>query len=94
MTGLPVAITGWATKVPEGRVTNADLEAQVDTNDQWIVERTGIRERRIAAPDESTATLAVDACAAAIKRAGLTLAISIAVAKSTPANRITFATQA
>jgi 3-oxoacyl-[acyl-carrier-protein] synthase-3 len=72
MTGLPVAITGWATKVPEGRVTNADLEAQVDTNDQWIVERTGIRERRIAAPDESTATLAVDACAAAIKRAGLT----------------------
>ena len=50
-------IVGWGTAVPEGRVTNADLEARVDTTDAWIVERTGIRERRIAAPDETPATL-------------------------------------
>jgi 3-oxoacyl-[acyl-carrier-protein] synthase-3 len=72
VTGLPVAVVGWGYSVPEGRVTNADLEARVDTSDQWIVERTGIRERRVAGPNESTATLATDAAASAIKRAGLT----------------------
>ena len=72
MTGLPVAIVGWGLAVPEGRVTNRDLEARVATNDEWIVERTGIRERRIAGPGESTATLATTAAANAIKRAGLT----------------------
>jgi 3-oxoacyl-[acyl-carrier-protein] synthase-3 len=70
MTGI--AMTGWAAVAPAGRLTNADLEARVDTSDSWIVERTGIRERRIAGPDESTATLASDAAADAIKRAGLT----------------------
>ena len=50
---LPVTIVGWGVAVPDGRLTNADLEARVDTSDAWIVERTGIRERRIAAPDES-----------------------------------------
>jgi 3-oxoacyl-[acyl-carrier-protein] synthase III len=64
-------IVGWGTAVPDGRVTNGDLEARLDTNDAWIVERTGIRERRVAGPDESTATLATDAAAQAIKRAGL-----------------------
>jgi len=68
---VPVTFAGWGTAVPEGRVTNADLEARVDTSDAWIVERTGIRERRIASPDESTATLAVAAASDAIKRAGL-----------------------
>jgi 3-oxoacyl-[acyl-carrier-protein] synthase-3 len=68
---LPVAITGWATAVPEHRVTNADLEARVDTSDAWIVERTGISERRVAAPGETTATLAAAAAAEALKRAGL-----------------------
>ncbi|MET1001476.1 MAG: beta-ketoacyl-ACP synthase III [Acidimicrobiia bacterium] len=72
MTGLPVAIVGWGLAVPEGRITNADLEARVDTSDEWIVERTGIRERRIAGPGETTATLATTAGASAIKRAGLT----------------------
>ena len=47
--------------VPEGRLTNADLERMVDTTDEWIVSRTGIRERRMAGPDESTADLAVKA---------------------------------
>jgi 3-oxoacyl-[acyl-carrier-protein] synthase-3 len=65
-------IVGHGIAVPEGRLTNKDLEARVDTSDTWIVERTGIRERRIAGPDESTATLATTAAAAAIKSAGLT----------------------
>ena len=71
MTGLPVAVVGWGLSVPDRRVTNADLAARVDTSDAWIVERTGVRERRVAGPGESTATLATDAAAAAIKRAGL-----------------------
>jgi 3-oxoacyl-[acyl-carrier-protein] synthase III len=71
VTGLPVAVVGWGFAVPDGRVTNADLAQRVDTTDAWIVERTGIRERRVAAPGESTATLATAAAANAIKRAGL-----------------------
>ena len=66
-----VGIVGWGTAVPEGRVTNADLEARLDTNDEWIVERTGIRERRVAGPGETTASLGVEAATHAIKRAGL-----------------------
>ena len=58
--------------VPESRLTNADLEQMLDTNDQWIVERTGIRERRVAGPDETTATLGAAAAVAAVKDAGLT----------------------
>jgi 3-oxoacyl-[acyl-carrier-protein] synthase-3 len=70
VSGLPVTIVGWATAVPEGRVTNADLEARVETSDEWIVERTGIRERRVAAPNETTASLGTAAAAEALKRAG------------------------
>jgi 3-oxoacyl-[acyl-carrier-protein] synthase III len=66
------AIVGWGTALPDGRVTNADLEARVDTSDEWIVERTGIRERRVVAPGETTASLAAEAATLAIKRAGLT----------------------
>jgi len=69
---MRACVAGWGTAVPEERLTNADLEARVDTSDVWIVERTGIRERRIARPGESTATLAVEAGATAIKHAGLT----------------------
>src|SRR5689334_10630198 len=69
---MRAAISGWGTALPDQRLTNADLEQLVETSDQWIVERTGIRERRIAAAGESTATLAVEAGAAAIKHAGLT----------------------
>jgi len=68
---MRACVAGWGTAVPEGRVTNADLEAQVNTTDAWIVERTGIRERRFARPDETTASLAVEAGAAAIKQAGI-----------------------
>lgn len=68
---MRASIAGWGSAVPEGRLTNADLEARVETSDDWIVERTGIRERRIAGEDDTTASLAVAAGAAAIKSAGL-----------------------
>jgi 3-oxoacyl-[acyl-carrier-protein] synthase-3 len=58
--------------VPEARLTNADLERRVDTTDAWIVERTGIRERRICGPEDSTVGLATAAGGAAVKDAGLT----------------------
>jgi 3-oxoacyl-[acyl-carrier-protein] synthase-3 len=65
------AITGWGYAAPEAILSNADLEARLDTNDAWITERTGIRERRYAGPGESTSTLAIAAGGAAIKSAGL-----------------------
>ena len=65
------SVVGVGAAVPDRRLTNADLEAVLDTNDEWILERTGIRERRVAAPDEDSATLAVAAGAAAIKDADL-----------------------
>jgi 3-oxoacyl-[acyl-carrier-protein] synthase-3 len=57
--------------VPERRVTNEELTRMVDTSDAWITERTGIKERRWAGPGETTATMAIEAGAAAIKRADL-----------------------
>ncbi len=69
---MRACIAGWGTAVPEGRLTNHDLEQRVETSDEWIVERTGIRERRIAAPGETTASLAIEAGTAAIKQAGIT----------------------
>jgi 3-oxoacyl-[acyl-carrier-protein] synthase-3 len=69
---VKAAIGGWGVALPEARLTNADLERRLDTDDQWIRERTGIAERRVAAADESTATLAGDAAAAAMKHADLT----------------------
>jgi 3-oxoacyl-[acyl-carrier-protein] synthase-3 len=65
-------VHGWGTAIPEKLLTNADLEQRVDTTDAWIVERTGIRERHIAAPTDTTASLAIDAGTAAIKHAGIT----------------------
>lgn len=67
------AIAGWGIAVPEGTITNADLEARdIGTSDDWIMERTGIRERRMCGADETTATLAITAGNAAIKSAGIT----------------------
>ncbi len=65
-------VAGWGAALPDGVLTNAALEARIDTTDAWIVERTGIRERRVASADDTTASLAIAAGAAAIKRAGLT----------------------
>jgi 3-oxoacyl-[acyl-carrier-protein] synthase-3 len=69
---MRACVAGWGSAVPEQRLTNFDLERRVDTTDQWIRERTGIRERRVAGPGETTASLAIEAGAAAIKHAGIT----------------------
>ena len=68
---MTATITGLGMAVPERVVTNADFEARLDTTDEWIVERTGIRERRAAGPEDTTASLGAAAAAAAIKDAGL-----------------------
>src|SRR3954470_4662109 len=65
------AITGVATYVPERRVTNADLATRLDTSDEWIVTRTGIRERRIGGPGETTSTMAAEAVRRLMAQRGL-----------------------
>jgi 3-oxoacyl-[acyl-carrier-protein] synthase-3 len=57
--------------VPEAILSNADLERMVETSDEWIVSRTGIRERRIAGPDESSTSLSLAAAREALDRAGV-----------------------
>jgi len=64
-----VTITGTGMYVPERVLTNRDLETLVDTSDEWIVERTGIRERRIAAADQASSDLALIACQRALAMA-------------------------
>jgi 3-oxoacyl-[acyl-carrier-protein] synthase-3 len=64
-------ITGTGMYVPERILTNHDLEQLVETSDTWIVERTGIRERRIAAPDQTSSDLALIACQRALEMAGV-----------------------
>src|SRR5690606_37916099 len=54
-------ITAIGSYVPEKRLTNHDLEALVETNDEWIVQRTGIKERRIAADTEYTSDISIKA---------------------------------
>lgn len=71
MTQYGAIIVGTGSALPDKRLTNEDLSAMVDTNDAWITQRTGIRERRVAAPGESTATLAAAAARRAIESAGL-----------------------
>lgn len=67
---LPVTITGLGSHVPERVVTNDDLSELVDTSDEWIIERTGIRERRIAADDEALSDLSLPAARQALEQAG------------------------
>ncbi|WP_242147983.1 beta-ketoacyl-ACP synthase III [Sphingomonas sp. BAUL-RG-20F-R05-02] len=69
---IRAVITGTGSALPARRVSNAQLAETVDTTDEWIVERTGIKFRHIAGPDETTATLAADAARAAIAAAGCT----------------------
>jgi len=66
-----VRLTGWGRYAPAQVLTNADLERMVDTNDEWIVSRTGIRERRVAAAHETTASMGAVAGLRAIRTAGL-----------------------
>ena len=64
-------LTGWGRYAPSQVLTNADLERMVDTSDEWIVSRTGIRERRVAAAYETTASMAAVASMRAIRTAGI-----------------------
>jgi 3-oxoacyl-[acyl-carrier-protein] synthase-3 len=66
-----VSITGIGSRAPERVMTNAELAQMVDTSDEWIMERTGIRERRVAAPDEAMSDLALPASLAALEQAGV-----------------------
>ena len=68
--GSPVSITGLGWHVPERVLTNDELAAMVDTSDEWIRERTGIRERRIAAPEEAMTDIALPAARQALAHAG------------------------
>jgi 3-oxoacyl-[acyl-carrier-protein] synthase III len=79
-------ITGTGMYVPERVLTNADFERMVDTSDEWIVERTGIRERHIVAPGQASSDLAVEAAQRALDVAGLaaTDVDQIIVATTTP----------
>ncbi|MFZ5646470.1 MAG: beta-ketoacyl-ACP synthase III [Bacillota bacterium] len=64
--GIRAGVIGLGSYVPEKVLTNSELEKTVDTSDQWIVTRTGIRERRIAAPEEATSDLALEAARKAL----------------------------
>lgn len=68
---IRAGILGTGSALPSRVLTNADLEQMVDTNDEWIVTRTGIKERRIAAPDEATSDFAVPASERALEMAGV-----------------------
>src|SRR3954471_82120 len=66
-----VEIVSTGRYLPERVLTNAELEKMVDTNDEWIRERTGIRERRVAAPETSCAFMGAEAARIAMCRAGV-----------------------
>ena len=70
-TVLRAVIKGTGSALPRTRVSNAELAARVDTSDEWITERTGIKFRHIAEPDETTATLATAAARNALDAAGM-----------------------
>ena len=85
---LRAILAGTGSALPRTRVSNEELAKRVDTSDEWIVERTGIRFRHIAEPDETTATLGADAAKQALAAAGLQPADIglIIVATATPDN--------
>lgn len=66
-----VKILGWGKSLPERVLTNQDLEKMVDTSDEWIRTRTGIRERRLAGPETAASDLALEAAREALATAGL-----------------------
>ena len=69
--GRPISITGLGCYVPERVITNVELSKMVDTSDEWIVERTGIRERRVAAPEEALSDMCIPAARDALEQAGV-----------------------
>ena len=64
-------IIGWGKYVPERVITNHDLAQRLDTTDEWIMTRTGIRERRVVGPGETTSGMAVAAAREALAMAGV-----------------------
>jgi 3-oxoacyl-[acyl-carrier-protein] synthase III len=70
--GYRVSITGIGSYAPERVLTNDELSQMMDTSDEWIVERTGIRERRVAAPEQALSDLALPAAQEALEQAGIT----------------------
>jgi 3-oxoacyl-[acyl-carrier-protein] synthase-3 len=69
---IPFRVAGTGSYVPDRVLTNLELEQTMDTSDEWIQRRTGIRERRIAAPDQAVSDLALHATQKALEAAGLT----------------------
>ncbi len=69
--GMRVAITGLGAYAPERVLTNAELSTMVDTSDEWIMARTGIRERRIAAPEQALSDICLPAAREALAAAGV-----------------------
>ena len=88
MTAKRSVVLGCGSYLPQKVLTNAELAARIDTSDEWIVQRTGIRQRHIAAEGEFTSHLAINAARAALEHAGLDAqAIDLIVlATSTPDN--------
>ncbi|MGB3866815.1 MAG: beta-ketoacyl-ACP synthase III [Xanthobacteraceae bacterium] len=88
MTAIRSVVLGCGAYLPQKVLTNDELAARIDTSDEWIVQRTGIRERHIAAPGEFTSHLAIRAAEAALADAGIDAqAIDLIVlATSTPDN--------
>ena len=86
MSVIRSAVTGVGSYLPEQVVTNADLAELVDTSDEWIQERTGIKQRHKARDDQPTSDLAVEACKRALVDAGKSAADVdlIVVATTTP----------
>ena len=86
MTVYRSVVRGVGSYLPARTLTNAELATMVDTSDEWIVQRTGIRERHVAAKDEKTSDLAIAAARAALANAGLTASDIdlIVLATSTP----------
>jgi 3-oxoacyl-[acyl-carrier-protein] synthase-3 len=81
-----ISITGIGAYAPERVMTNDEIASKLDTSDEWIVERTGIHERRVAAPDEALSDISLPAAQAALEQAGLEAASLdlIVVATVTP----------
>ena len=88
MTAIRSVVLGCGSYLPEQILTNAELAAQIDTSDEWIVQRTGIRQRHIAAEGEFTSHLAIKAARAALAHAGIDAQSIdlIVLATSTPDN--------
>ena len=88
MTAIRSVVLGCGSYLPQRILTNAELAARIDTSDEWIVQRTGIRERHIAAEGEFTSHLAINAARAALAHAGIDAQSIdlIVLATSTPDN--------